>query len=153
MTIISLNPKSMKNLFMHVLTCAVSMTVICSCTTESIESLDNDIESEVVLEATDIQTDCEGEDPQAQLTNNGTVPIMLEIATIDGTFLHVVENIAPGTTTSLFTFSPDEIIFNVSKNTTGIQDDKVVFVMDACTRYDMVVGPDNYLVAGAPTSL
>ncbi len=143
----------MKNLFTHVFTCAIFMSIICSCTTESIEIIDNDIESEVILENNDIQVDCVGEDPQAQLTNNGTVPVMLQIATIDGTLLHVVENIAPGTTTSLFTFSPEEIIFNISKNTTGIQDDKVVFVMDACTRYDMVVGPDNYLVSGVPMSL
>jgi hypothetical protein len=143
----------MKNLFIHGFTCAITIVMLFSCTTDSIETLDSQIESEFILESTDIQMDCAAEDPQAQLTNNGTIPIKLEIFTIDGIVLHVVESISPGATSSLLTFSPNEIIFNISKNTSGIQDDKVVFVMNECMRYDMVVGLDNYLVAGPPTTL
>ena len=72
---------------------------------------------------------------------------------MDGTVLHLVENIAPGNSSGFLTFAPDDIVFNISKNTTGIQDDKVVFTMNQCMSFDMVLGADNYLAAGSPDIL
>lgn len=147
---ISLNPKSMKNLLKNAIACAIVMTTLFNCSNESIE---NDQMEEALLDNSNMQLDCLNQDPQARITNNGTITITLQIASIDGTILHNVGNIMPGNSSGFLTFAPDDIIFNVSKNTTGIQDDKVIFTMDQCMSFDMELGVDNYLVSGMPMSL
>nr|WP_321222795.1 hypothetical protein [uncultured Psychroserpens sp.] len=145
----------MKNLLTNAIACAIVMTSLFSC---SVESIENEQLEEALLTTTDTVVtpnteSCIDQDPQARITNNGTITLTLQIASTDGTILHTVENIAAGTSSGYLTFAPDEVVFNIVKNTTGIQDDKVVFTMGQCMSYDMVVGADNNLIAGAPVSL
>ena len=140
----------MKNLLKNAIACAIVSSTLFSC---SVESIENNLTESSIVENSDPQFDCSGQVPQARITNNGTISITLQIASSDGTVLHTVDNLAPGAASGFLTFAPDEIIFNISKNTTGIQDDKVLFVMDQCMSFDMVVGSDNYLVAGSPDNL
>tara|TARA_B100000809_G_C15092686_1_gene513807 strand:+ start:400 stop:822 length:423 start_codon:yes stop_codon:yes gene_type:complete len=140
----------MKNLLNNAIACAIVTSMLFSCSHESIEAE----QSEAYIPKTpSAQADCLDQDPQAGITNNGTISINLQIASIDGTILHNIENIAAGSTSGFLTFAPNEVIFNISKNTTGIQDDKVVFVMGQCMSFNMVLGADNYLVAGTPENL
>ena len=143
----------MKNLLKNAIACAIVMSTLFNCSVESIESIENESLEASAPESSNPLFDCSGQDPQARITNNGTISITLQIASIDGTVLHTVDNLAAGSASGFLTFAPDEIIFNISKNTTGIQDDKVVFVMDQCMSFDMVLGADNYLVAGSPENL
>ncbi|MCD2258770.1 hypothetical protein [Psychroserpens luteolus] len=140
----------MKNLLKNAIACAIVMTTCFNCSVESIESdqFDNSI-----LENQNTQDPCSDQDPQARITNNGTVSITLQIANIDGTLLHTVSNLAPGDASGYLTFSADDIIFNVSKNTTGISDEKVVYTMDQCMSFDMEVDVDNYLTSSTPQNL
>ncbi|MEM5566129.1 hypothetical protein WNY78_13500 [Psychroserpens sp. AS72] len=140
----------MKNLLKNAIACAIVMSTLFNCSNESIE---NEQLEESLLVTPNAQTDCLNQDPQARITNNGTISITLQIVSTDGTVLHTVENIAPGNASGFLTFAPDDIIFNISKNTTGIQDDKVVYTMDQCMSYDMSIGADNYLVSGSPDNL
>jgi hypothetical protein len=140
----------MKNLLKNAIACAIVTSTLFSC---SVESIENNLTESSIAESSEPQFDCSGQDPQARITNNGTISITLQIASSDGTVLHTVDNLAPGSASGFLTFAPDEIIFNISKNTTGVQDDKVLFTMDQCMSFDMVVGSDNYLVAGSPDNL
>ena len=139
----------MKNLLNNAIACAIVMTTLFSCSNESIEN--NQIE-EALLDTPSTEN-CFNQDPQARITNNGTISIKLQIVSTDGTILHTVDNIMPGDASGFLTFAPDDIIFNISKNTTGLQDDKVVHTMDLCMSFDMELGTDNYLVAGSPENL
>ncbi|MFT6731442.1 MAG: hypothetical protein ACJA1H_002783, partial [Glaciecola sp.] len=139
----------MKNLLKNAIACAIVMSMLFSCSYESIETEQTEA---FLQEAPSSQADCLDQDPQAGITNNGTISINLQITSIDGTILHNIENIAAGSSSGFLTFAPSEVIFNISKNTTGIQDDKVVFTMDQCMSFNMVLGADNYLVAGSPES-
>jgi len=140
----------MKNLLKNAIACAIVTSALFSC---SVESIENELLESSFEATSEPQFDCSGQDPQARITNNGTISITLQIASIDGTILHNVENIAAGSASGFLTFAPEEVIFNISKNTTGIQDDKVVFMMDQCMSFDMELGADNYLVAGTPVNL
>ncbi|WP_040279093.1 hypothetical protein [Psychroserpens damuponensis] len=141
----------MKNLLKNAIACAIVMTTLFNCSNESIEN--EELQQQAFPESPNVQSDCLDQDPQARITNNGSISITLQVVSIDGTILHTVDNIAPNDQSGYLTFAPDEIIFNISKNTTGLQDDKVVHSMDQCMSYDMVIGADNYLVAGSPDTL
>ena len=139
----------MKNLLKNAIASAIVMSMLFNCSVESIESE----QEQLLFQTPNAQNDCADEDPQARVTNGGTIAITFQISTLDGTVLHLVENIAPGNSSGFLTFAPDDIVFNISKNTTGIQDDKVVFTMNQCMSFDMVLGADNYLAAGSPDIL
>lgn len=136
----------MKNLLKNTIACAIVMTTCFNCSVESVEeqSFETPINQNVL---------CVDQDPQARITNNGTISITLQIATLDGTILHTVQDLAPGNTSSYLTFAPSDIIFNVIKNTTGVTDDKVVFTMGQCMSFDMEVDSSNALVGNSPSNL
>ncbi|OUS00078.1 hypothetical protein A9Q86_11600 [Flavobacteriales bacterium 33_180_T64] len=144
----------MKNLLTNAIACAIVMTTCYSC---SVESFQGEQSQNITISDTTIALDaldpCDSQDPQARITNSGTVAITLEIATIDGVILHTVHNLNPGNASSFLTFAADDIIFNISKNTTGIRDEKVVFMMNQCMSFDMEVGIDNYLIPSVPENL
>ncbi|MFT5847491.1 MAG: hypothetical protein ACJARX_000080 [Psychroserpens sp.] len=140
----------MKNLLNNAIACAIVSLTLFSC---SVESIKNDLIEEELLETPVTLSECVNQDPQAGITNNGSIPITFQIVTVDGTVLHSVENISPGTASGFLTFAPDDIVFNISKNTTGLQDEKVVFTMNQCMSFDIELGTDNNLVAGAPETL
>ena len=138
----------MKNLLKNAIAYAIVLTTCYNCSVESIE-LEQFQESQ--FETPNIQ--CTNQDPQARLTNNGTVDITLQIVTIDGVILHTVQDLAPGLSSGYLTFASGDIIFNVSKNTTGIDDEKVVHTMNQCMSFDIEVGTDNYLTGSVPQNL
>jgi len=125
------------------------MATCFNCSVESIET--EQLEQSLLTVPTPLE--CSNQDPQARITNNGTVAVTLQIVTIDGTILHTVTNLAPGNASGFLTFAAADIIFNVSKNTTGISDEKVVYTMDQCMSFDMEVDTDNYLTNSVPENL
>lgn len=135
----------MKNLLKNTIACAVVLSACLNCSVESTEeqSFDTPI----------TQAACIDQDPQARLMNNGSIAVTLQIATLDGTILHTVQDLAPGNTSSYLSFDSGDIIFNVSKNTTGVSDDKVVFTMGQCMSYEMEVDSSNTLVGNTPDNL
>jgi hypothetical protein len=143
----------MKNLLKNALACAVVMSLFVNCTVESVETMNSELLKQSTPTLFEVLTVCVDQDPQASITNNGTIPVTFEILTLDGTILHTIPNIAPGNSSGYLTFAPDEIVFNISKNTTGLQDDKIVFVMNQCMSFDLELGATNYLVAGTPYAL
>jgi len=149
----------MKNLLNNTIACAIVMTTCFNC---SVESLDNEqFEESIIIEesssaedfATPNSLECDNEDPVARITNNGTIPITLQIAAIDGTILHTVQDLAPGNVSGYLSFAPSNIIFNVVKNTTGLSDEKVVHDMNSCMSFDIEVGSDNSLNLTVPVNL
>ncbi len=142
----------MKNL-LKTIALAIVVSTWCNC---SVESLDGaPIEGSVISAAT-LNTNpppCSDQDPQARITNNGTVPITLEIATGDGTILHTVADLAPGNVSGYLTFAPGEIIFNVEKNASGESDEKLFYTMNLCMSFDIEVAPDNNLTNSTPVNL
>ena len=153
MSLISLNPQSMKNLLKNAIACAIVMSLLVNCSVESVEIMDSELLEQSAPMLLEVLMVCADQDPQASITNNGTIPVTFEILTLDGTILHTIPNIAPGNSSGYLTFAPDEIVFNISKNTTGLQDDKIIFVMNHCMSFDLELGFDNYLVAATPYDL
>jgi len=144
----------MKNLLKSTIAFAIVMTTCFNCSVEPIET--TLLEDSLLLEDSttpETQDPCSNQDPQARITNNGTIAITLEIATIDGTILHTVQDLGPGNVSGYLTFSPGDIVFNVSKNTTGISDEKVMYTMNQCMSYDIEVAPDNNLTSSLPVNL
>nr|WP_321235082.1 hypothetical protein [uncultured Psychroserpens sp.] len=144
----------MKNLLKYTIACAIVMTTCYSCSVESIEN--EQLETAIVLEDSTLpntQDPCTGQDPQARITNNGTILVTLQIATIDGTVLHTVQDLAPGNSSSYLMFAEGDIIFNISKNTTGLSDEKVVYTMGECMSFDIEVDTDNNLTTAVPINL
>ncbi|WP_298901649.1 hypothetical protein [uncultured Psychroserpens sp.] len=140
----------MKNLLKNAIACAIVMTTCFNC---SVESIENEQFENVIPENQNTQDVCENQDPQARITNNGTISITLEIATTDGVVLQTAQDLAPGTSSSYLTFEANDIIFNVVKNATGFNDEKVVHTMNQCMSFDMEVGIDNYLISSSPEDL
>jgi hypothetical protein len=144
----------MKNLLKYTLACAIVMTTCFSCSVESIEN--EQLEDSFVIENSvtpNTQDPCTGQDPQARITNNGTVSVTLRIVTVEGVVLHTVQDLAPGNNSSYLMFAEGDVIFDVSKNTTGISDEKVVYSMGECTSFDIEVDTDNYLTNAVPQNL
>ncbi|WP_204345044.1 hypothetical protein [Psychroserpens algicola] len=145
----------MKNLLKYTILCAVVMTTCFNCSVESIEN--EQFEESFLLEnaiAPNSQNPpCSGVDPQARITNNGSVVVTLQIATAEGVVLHTVQDLAPGNSSSYLMFAEGNVIFNVEKNTTGLRDEKVVYTMNQCMSFDLEVDTDNYLTDATPESL
>lgn len=141
----------MKNLLKPIIAFAI-MSMCYNCTVDSIDN---------TLETTSVVTDtfnsnpppCADQDPQARITNNGTIAVTLEIATLDGTILHTVADLAPGSVSGYLTFAPGDIIFNVAKNTTGESDEKLFFTMNQCMSFDIELAADNNLTNSTPVNL
>ena len=145
----------MKNLLKHAIACAIVMTTCFNCSDESIENnqFEASYETENPTAFQDTLDPCTTQDPQARLTNNGTSAVTLQIANLDGTILHTVANLAPGNASGYLTFAPDNIIFNVTKSTIGVGDEKVIYEMNTCMSFDMEVGTDDNLMPSTPITL
>lgn len=142
----------MKKLLQSIVAFAIILTCY-TCTTDSYN--DAPLEDAVITASTfnSNPPPCSNQDPQARITNNGTIPITLEIATIDGTILHTVADLAPGNVSGYLTFAPGDIIFNVEKNLTGTSDEKLFYTMNQCMSFDLEVAPDNNLTNSTPVNL
>ena len=106
---------------------------------------DNDISTEAN------NVDCVGSNPEARITNNGTVPMNLDILDQDDNVVGFVHNLLPGDTSSWIAFPPGEILFSVSND--FFEDEKVVYVMNTCMIFDMEVAADNNLSSAEPESI
>ncbi|MBO6606365.1 hypothetical protein [Psychroserpens sp.] len=142
----------MKNLLKFI----VAFAIISTCYNCTVESLDGAPLDGAVISAATLNSNpppCSDQDPQARITNNGTIPVTLEIATVDGTILHTVADLAPGNVSGYLTFAPGEIIFNIEKNTTGESDEKLFYTMNQCMSFDIEIAPDNNLTNSTPVNL
>lgn len=145
----------MKNLLNTSIACAIVLTTCYSCSIEPIETnpIETSLETEDLAAFQDVQDPCVDQDPQARITNNGTTPVTLEIANMEGTILHTVTDLAPGNVSGYLTFAPDSMMFSITKGFTGVGDEKVTHEMTTCMSYDMEIGPDNNLIPSAPVNL
>ena len=84
---------------------------------------------------------CEGENPSALLTNNGTGKADIQIKTSGGNTENM-NNIEPGTSSERRTFARGDIEFTISIQ--GVQDD-IVYVLhtDFCKDYTVTINSDN----------
>ncbi len=120
----------------------------------SVEPLDfSPQEISVYLEdiSLDANDPCVGSNPEARITNNGTVPMNLDILDENGNVVGFVYNLLPGNTSTWISFPPGEIMFSVSND--FVEDEKVIYEMTTCMIFDMEVAPDNKLTSAEPQSI
>ena len=85
----------MKNLLRSI----IAFAIISTCYNCTVESDENVLLEDTLITASTFNSNpppCSNQDPQARITNNGTISVTLEIATLDGTILHTVADLAPG---------------------------------------------------------
>lgn len=137
----------MKNL-LRTIASAILLLALLNCTSETLDT------NESALLETEAQADvnaCVGANPEARITNNGTVPIDLDILDVDGNVVGFVYNLAPGNTSNWLSFLPGEILFAVSND--FFEDEKVVYTMTTCMIFDMEVDGTNALTSAVPESI
>ena len=134
----------MKNLLRNIAS-AILLLALLNCTSEPLGNVDPEIlETQIALDA----VSCVGTDPEARITNNGTVPIDLDILNMDGDVLGFAHNLAPGETSIWISFPEGEILFAVSND--FFEDEKVVYTMNICLTFDMEVDGSNTLTSAVP---
>ena len=139
----------MKTYLTKAVTFVMVLSTCLSCTVESAEDSNFNLNSEEIsVEASAMNEPCNGDNPKARLTNNGTTNFDLEIYTIDGILLNHEYNVAPGSSTSWLYFVPGETIFSVTSTT--VEDSKVHFPMGTCMEFEMEIGEDNLLTDSVP---
>ena len=118
-----------------------------SCSVESIETIEDE---QLTIENS---LTCSGLNPEARLTNNGTVPFGFKI--YNSNFDMIVEhlNVAPGSSTTWGSFPEGDIFFSIISSTTGVADIKTQLPMTNCSIYDLTVDSSNLLLDGAPIDL
>lgn len=131
-----------------------------NCIVEPMEFLDGakntvveEIENSVLGDqenAVATDSSCNGQDPKARITNNGTVDVDLEIYDVDGNIIASEYGVEPGHQSSWKDFACGEISFLVAN---GSADKLIVIEMSTCMKFDMEVGPNNQLVSDQPVHL
>jgi len=134
----------MKNLLKYIASAILLLTLL-NCTSETLGN--NDPEILEIQPSFDINA-CVGDNPEARITNNGTVSIDLDILNESGDVIGFVHNLAPGNTSNWLSFSPGDILFSVSND--FFEDEKVVYAMDICMTFDMEVDASNKLTSAVP---
>ena len=94
---------------------------------------------------------CVATNPEARITNNGTVPVNLDILNENDDVVGYVHNLLPGETSVWLPFPPGDLLFSVSND--FVEDEKVIHNMTNCMIFDMEVGPDNKLTDAQPESI
>ena len=134
----------MKHL-LKLVVCATSVILLSNCSTEPIGYTEEEL---IALEE---NGPCFGNNPEARITNNGTVPIDLDILDDNDTVVAFVHNLLPGNTSSWLSFQPGEILFSVSND--FVEDEKVIYIMNTCMIFDMEVEVTNSLSSAEPESI
>lgn len=134
----------MKTLLKYIAS-AILLLALLNCTSEPLSNENPEIiETQTALDV----NACVGENPEARITNNGTVPIDLDILNENGDVVGFVHNLAPGNTSNWLSFLPGEILFAVSND--FFEDEKVVYTMAICMTFDMEVDGANTLTSAVP---
>ena len=140
----------MKNL-LKTIAFAILLTTLYNCTSEPLDDFDQEqILIENVQQPADV-ANCSGDNPEARITNNGSVSVDLDIFNEDGDIVGFVHNLAPGNTSNWISFPPGDILFAVSNDT--YEDEKVVYTMTTCMIFDMEFESDNSLSGQTPESI
>jgi len=140
----------MKHL-LRTVACATMVLTLFNCTVDPVEYNDAELlltEENITAEVND---PCDGDNPEARITNNGTVPIDLDILNENNEVVGFVHNLLPGNTSIWLTFPPGDLLFSVSND--FVQDEKVVYSMSTCMIFDMEVDIDNLLTEAEPESI
>lgn len=111
-----------------------------SCTTESLD--DSFEQTTATPEVAQAYQNCNNQNPQSRLVNNGTVSFAFTIVDSNSNTVQI-QNIAPGGSSSWSSFNAGETTFNVESSTTGVSDSKVVLEMNTCTEVEIVVNSSN----------
>ena len=141
----------MKYLLKNIAYAIVLLTVF-NCTTESVDNSLETLETTQTQETNSVASvsTCNGEDPKAKITNNGTIDINLEIYNENGVLIGYEYGIEPGEHSDWSTFAAGETTFVVSN---ANADKVVVLDMDTCMVYAMVIGTNNQLTSSQPSEL
>lgn len=140
----------MKRLLIFVAAATMALTSF-NCSVEPVDYIEQEInlsEDEISFETND---PCVGSNPEARITNNGTVPMNLDILDDSGNVVGFVHNLLPGNTSSWISFPPGEVMFSVSND--FVEDEKVIYEMTTCMIFDMEVDPDNKLTSAEPQNI
>lgn len=132
--------------------CAILLLTVFNCTTESVDNTQelSEITQSQETNAVASVTTCNGQNPKAKITNNGSIDVNLEIYNESGVLVGHEYGIEPGGHSDWMTFVVGETSFVVS----NVNADKVIVLdMDTCMTYEMVVGTNNQLTSDVPTSL
>ena len=132
--------------------CAILLLTVLNCTTESVDNTQelSEITQSQETNAVASVTTCNGQNPKAKITNNGTVDVNLEIYNESGVLVGHEYGIEPGHHSDWMSFVVGETSFVVS-NTNA--DKVIVLDMDTCMVYNMVVGTNNQLTSDLPSDL
>ncbi len=115
--------------------CAIVLLSVLNCTTET----ENNFQDSSNISQT--------QEPQARITNNGTLVVNLEIYNVDGILVAQENGIEPGKTSSLKTFNAGETTFVVS----SAKSDKIIVLdMDAQMTNNMVIASNNQISSNQP---
>ncbi len=115
--------------------CAIVLLSFFNCTTET----ENNFQDSLTISET--------QEPQARITNNGTLVVNLEIYNVDGILIAKENGIEPGKTSSLKTFNAGETTFVVS----SAKSDKIIVLdMDAQMTNNMVIASNNQISSNQP---
>ena len=141
----------MKNL-LKMIAFAILLTALYNCTSEPLSNSDLD---QLIIENIDASADannCIGDNPAARITNNGSVPVDLDIFDENGVLLGFVHNLAPVNVSNWISFPPgNNILFAVSNDT--YEDEKVIYDMTTCMIFDMEFESNNSLSNQTPETL
>ena len=145
----------MKNL-LKMIAFAILLITLYNCTSEPLSNSDQDqfIIEDIVIEDIEASSDannCIGDNPEARITNNGSVPIDLDIFNENGDLIGFVHNLAPGNTSNWIIFPPGDILFAVSNDT--YEDEKVIYTMTTCMIFDMEFESNNSLSNQTPETI
>lgn len=140
----------MKNL-LKTIALAILLMALYNCTTEAVDISET---ATIITEDSPISEEanaCIGMNPEARITNNGDVPIDLDIIDANGDVVGFVHNLLPGNTSVWLSFPPGDILFSVGNDT--YEDEKVLYEMGICMIFDMEFSSDNELSSATPIQL
>ena len=138
------------NLLKNAVALAIVMTTCFNCSVEEIDNSEVNLITEQTTNIVEQQeaVTCNGSNPKSRITNNGTIPLDLEIFDASGNLIDGAYGVQPSSTSSWLSFPEGTTIFNVTIN--NIQDQKVGFNMETCTELDMIVDVNHVLVGTSP---
>lgn len=88
---------------------------------------------------------CKGEDPNAKITNRGSIKASVQIKTSGGNTVNI-NNVDPGTSSPSSSFAPGEVVFTITVDNKNYVD---TVLMQDCFEYDIAIDGNNIITTTA----
>ena len=126
------------------------MTTCFNCSVEPIENSQTETLSiqEIAISNQAAAMNCNGSNPKARISHNGTLPADYEIYDASGAFIGAAYDVMPGSISDWITFPAGNVIFNITID--SMSDQKVGFSMETCTELNMQLDSNNELMDVQP---